>query len=439
MRIRQIKRFALTLKLAVALAAGALHANAQTLDGGGLSLGQALLAARNNFDVAFLRNAAQAAQADVVAADRAPFPTLSAKLSSMDLQNGLGEGDFWRDKRVDKGIGLDWTWERGNKRELRTQGAQLLAKAAQADVEDGEVQQLIAASSAYFDLLAAQERVAQMQGIFDSTSHIAVTAARRVAAGDLARQDALRLEIEAERAKGDVAAAQADRTRAAAALSLLLGTASSSRSPEAVARWPSLKDAVAPDALSDAALQAWIADRPDVRAADERLSAARVAVDSVGAQKKADVTWGFSVDHFPGTSTSLLELRLQMPLQHGYEFQGEAGRAQAQLRAAEGAAEKSRRAAWLDMQGLYAQLASSSSRARSFDAEIVPRARQVAEQAELAYTKGAIALGDLLDARRTLRGVLLDALAARADHAKSWMAWRLRTQPLGDWLTDPLT
>jgi hypothetical protein len=37
-------------------------------------------------------------------------------------------------------------------------------------------------------------------------------------------------------------------------------------------------------------------------------------------------------------------------------------------------------------------------------------------------------LTDLLDARRTLRTVLLEALAARSDLAKAAGAWQLRTR-----------
>ena len=57
------------------------------------------------------------------------------------------------------------------------------------------------------------------------------------------------------------------------------------------------------------------------------------------------------------------------------------------------------------------------------------RARQVAQNAELAYSKGALPLSDLLDARRTLRATALEALSARQDHAKALGAWQLRAQP----------
>jgi cobalt-zinc-cadmium efflux system outer membrane protein len=47
--------------------------------------------------------------------------------------------------------------------------------------------------------------------------------------------------------------------------------------------------------------------------------------------------------------------------------------------------------------------------------------------AELAYSKGAMSLTELLDARRTLRAALLEDVTTRADHARSLAAWQLRS------------
>lgn len=401
-----------------------------------LTLGQVLAAARNNVDVSLARSVAEAVQADLLAADHSPPPTLSAKLSSIDLENGIGEGSVLGERRIDKGIGIDWTWERGNKRQLRTLAAQHNATAALADVEETQLQQLLAASGAFFDLTAAQERVALVEQMADSTAQLASTAARRVSAGDLARQDALRLEIEAERAKGDVMTAALDRRRAALALASLLGMSGAAQSLHAQAGWPATDAMHADAALSESALKTLVDARADILAAADRAAAADAALQGASAQKKADITWGVSLDHFPGTSSSLLELRLQMPLQFGYQFQGEIGRANAQFAAARSTLEKVRRAAVLELQGLLAQQLSTAQRSQSYQQDILPRAQQVAAQAELAYTKGALALGDLLDARRTLRATGLEALAAQADHAKAATAWRLRTQSLATLLAE---
>ena len=179
-------------------------------------------------------------------------------------------------------------------------------------------------------------------------------------AGDLARQDALRLEIESERAKGDVLAAALERRRAALALASLLGMSAFAETLQTQVDWPTPVAASADADPTDGVIQGWVDARPDVRAAMERVAAAQAALEGASAQKKADITWGVSLDHFPGTSTSLLELRMQMPLQFGYQYQGETGRAQAQLAAARDGLDKARRTAWLELQGLKALLHSAA-------------------------------------------------------------------------------
>ena len=392
--------------------------------GAPLTLVQALAAARDNSDVALARHTLAAARADIATADHAPLPVLSAKAASIDLQNGVGAGNVWSRKRIDKAIGLDWTLERGGKRALRTEAAQRTADAAQADVEDVQAQQLQATLAAYYDLLAAQERARETAEMERSAGELARAAARRVKAGDLSEQDALRTHIEAERARADTLAATRDQEQAAMALAQLIATGTA---VQATADWPALPGADAPAPGGD--LGTWAEFRADVRAAMARVQASRAALDNATAQRKSDVTVGASYNHFPGTSNRLLELRVSVPLQWGYHYEGEIGRAHAELAQAQDALDKARRLALLDLQRLQQATTSAAHRAASFDAGILPRARQVAQSAELAYTKGAMPLSDLLDARRTLRATALEALAARQEHAKALGAWQLRTQP----------
>jgi cobalt-zinc-cadmium efflux system outer membrane protein len=363
-----------------------------------VSIEQALQAARNNLDVSLTQRAFDAARADVLSADHAPAPIVTAKTASIDLQNGVGPGSALSDKRIDKSIGLDWTWERGNKRELRTRSAQRAAQAAQADLDEALVQQQLAAAGAYYDLLAAQERITQVQAIAHSAVELARSAQRRLSAGDLSQQDAARSDIEAERANADLRAAQAE--------------------------WPtpilSLPNQPEPQ----------VEARPDVRAALRRTEAAQAVLESAEALRKNDLTLGTSFDHYPGTSNRLLEFRVQMPLAGlfgNYGYQGELGRATAQLAQAQDLLDKTRQSAALDISRLQQDLLAAAQRALTYQNAIVPRARQVASMAEMAYGKGAMSLTELLDARRTLRAALLEDVATRADHARSLTAWQLRS------------
>lgn len=408
-----------------------------------VNLAQALRAARQNLEVSLAQRALTAAQADIRAADRAPTPVLSGKFTQMDLQHGLGAGNALTQKRIDKSLGLDWTYERGNKRALRTQAAKAAANAAQADVEDVQLQQLLAAHAAYFDTLAAQERVEQVGAIAQSARQLANTAAQRVKAGDLAAQDAARTEIEAERAQADTVAAQLDAQRAGLFLAQLMGQTLglADKRLKVASEWPLRHDGIDSSAtesgakalpLSPGELAARVEQRADVRAAQERVQAAQAQADNAAALKRADITVGSSIDHFPGTSTRLLELRAQMPLQGflgSYNYEGEIARALAQLAQAQDILERTRLMAQAEMQRQQQELLAAAARVQTYQSDIVPRARKVAELAELAYNRGAMSLTDLLDARRTLRATLLDAITARADHARAMGAWTLRTAP----------
>jgi len=391
-----------------------------------VSLQQALQAARDNLDVALARRGLAGARADVLSADRAPFPTLSASVSQIDLQNGNGGGNPWSEQTLDKSIGLDWTWERGNKRELRTRTAQRAADAAQADLDETAIQQQLAALSGFYDLLAAQERAGEVGQIERSAAELARVAGRRLQAGDLSAQETARTEIEAQRALSDLRQAELEQQRAALVLWQLTALSPRPEQLQAQTEWPALP-AVPPSAP---ALDELIEARADVRAARARVEAAQAALDNSSAQKKSDITWGVSYDHYPGTSTALVALRMSMPLQWGYGYEGEIGRATAQLALAQDALDKTRRLARQELQRLQFEVQSAAARATAYDSEILPRARRVAEGAELAYRKGALSLTDLLDARRTLRATVLDAIAARSDHAKALGAWQLRTGTL---------
>ena len=397
-----------------------------------LTIEQVLQAAGHNLDVAAVRRAYEAAQADILAADHAPLPVLSAKAGSIDLRSGVGGGSWLQDKRIDKGVGLDWTWERGNKRGLRTQTSRQAAQAAQADWQDAISSQRILALQAYYDWLAAHLRVEEMQGIAASTQALARASQRRLQAGDVSAQDAARTDIEAARAQADVRQAELERQRAALALAPLIVWPGQPLQWRPRSEWPSGGSA---DAVqqAQARLDDLVEQRPDVQAARERAQAAQSALQLARAQQSNDITWGGTVDHYPtvtGTATRQMELRLQMPLQWGYRFEGEIGRASALHSQSQDLLERTRLGARAELQTLLQAWDAARERLQTYERDILPRAQRVAQQAELAYTQGALTLTDLLDARRTLRTTRLEAIAAQADFAKAQGTWQLRTSPV---------
>ena len=423
MSIRHLFPVGAALALAATLAGPPAQAQGAAAAANALDLPQVLQAARQNPEAQAARRAAQAARADVLVANRAPAPTLSAGASSIDLQRGTGTGSYWASRRLDKSLGLDWTWERGNKRGLRTEAAERAAEAAQADSQDMGVQQQIGALGAYYELLAAQERQLAVQALADSAQALARSAELRLKAGDLSAQDAARTRIEAERAQADLQSAKLAQLQASQLLAGWIGQNAPAQGWQASGPWPAARSASAPD------VEALLEQRPDVIAARARVAAAQALVEGAQALRRADPTLGATFDHYPdGQQTNrLLALRVAIPLNSGSRFEGEIGRALAQAQQAQDLLDKARVQGRAELQLLWQAWQAHSARLQTYDTQILPQAQRVATQAELAYAKGGLTLTDLLDARRTLKATQLEALAVRSDHAKALGAWQLRS------------
>jgi outer membrane protein, heavy metal efflux system len=364
------------------------------------TLRDVLESVHTGLEVRLARQSERGAEADVSTANHAPLPVLSGKVSQIDLQNGLGAGDLLGRKRIDKSIGLDWIYERGDKRTHRTRVAERTLAATQAETAETTLQQMLVAQAAYFDWLAARERVQLMRDSVELANVASRGANTRMRAGDLSAQDALRVEIDSQRVDADLQSAQLDMERAEIALAQVTSRADLTAARRAPVTWPTLPALAVPDGNAAAALETG---RADVKAAQARLDAARSGLDSALALRKVDPTWGVSFDHYPGTSNRLIELRVQIPLTFGYNYQGEVGRAQSDLSQAELTADRVLRDARSERVRLAAEARVSRERAEKFGSDIVPRATTVLKQAEFAFARGAIPLTDVLDAR-LLRG-----------------------------------
>ena len=71
-----------------------------------------------------------------------------------------------------------------------------------------------------------------------------------------------------------------------------------------------------------------------------------------------------------------------------------------------------------------ADLQAATEKLNRFDQQILTEAQKAADAAEFAYNHGATGITDLLDSRRVLRSLQLDAATVRADFAKSLAAWK---------------
>jgi cobalt-zinc-cadmium efflux system outer membrane protein len=402
--------------VALLLAVASLPGAAQSL-----RLDQAIaLAERHNHDLRLAAIGVTSAGAAVTTASAAPNPVLTLQTMNINPAAGIGAGSL-RSKTVDSTVRIDQLIERGGKRALRTQAAEHLAVAAQGDLDDARRQLRRDVAAAYYDLLAAQERAALDADAADLAGRALAAAEQRHRAGDLAGSDTGRLRIDALRARNDADDAASAVDDARRALALLLGR-DDAAGLAAAGPWPTA------DAGSLPAVDTVVEQRADVQAARARVAAAEASRDLARAGRTRDVTVGMQFEHYPASaanpqgSGNSVGIAVQVPLFVRYAQQGEIRGAEAALDAASENLDKVRQAARADVARARAQAQAAARRAARYEREILPATRRAADDAEFAFAHGALGVMDVLDVRRAWRAAQLDALAARADLAKSLSA-----------------
>lgn len=358
----------------------------------------------DNPDVALARIGIQAAEADRLRAAARANPLLT--ISDVGWRRG---GPLSRES--DWVVRLDQPIERGGKRALRIAGAEAALAAAGLDLADARRQLLTLLAASFADLTAAQRRAGLARDVAEAFRRAADLADRRVQAGDLAAADAVRARADAARALNDVGNARLDLQAARSRLAQLLGRPEDA--PRLAVDASGMPEAGALDA------QAVVATRPDVRAAAQRVEAARLALDLARAQRTRDVSIGVQLERLPESNSSAVGVALTVPLFVNYRFEGEVGRATADLDAARVALERQRQAALAELQRQRDAFDAARERERRFADEIVPLVRRAADASQFAFARGAASVLEVLDAQRQLRAAESDAIAASADRIRA--------------------
>lgn len=415
--------FVVALSLVSAWPAAA-QPNPQTLEPLSLTLQQAetrLL--QRNRDIQSAQRAVQSAQAVQLGATARPNPQVSINSLYINPHSGLGAGGL-RDKRVDTSLRIDELIERGNKRGLRMRAAQQLAQASQADLGNTTRQARVALASAYYDLLFAQRKMRLMAETAQLAEAAQAKANLRLKAGDLAASEVARIEVDTLHTENDAQQALADIATAQLALAYLIGADDVAAQLRAVSDWPALTDADI-----GLALETLIALRPDMRAAQARLDAARTLRDLARAQRTRDISVGAQLEHYPSGTDNTVGVGVSFPLFLGNHYEGDIRSAEVGVDAAQDAVARTQAQALGELNALRNALQVSAARLQRYQTGLIPAARRAADAAEFAFAHGAISAVDVLDARRVWRSIQLEALNAQSDYAKALASWRTNIQP----------
>lgn len=382
--------------------------------------------AKSNRDVIAARRAVESAGAGILQADVRPNPVVSYNASGISNTPGIGAGTL-ANKRIDNTFRIDQLLERGNKRELRVDAAQGIERAVKNDALDVLRQQLFLARGAYAELQQAQGKVEILTGIAALFARTYSAAQVRQKAGDLAAADVARVQVDYERSQNDLRVAQAELARAQLALALLIADETGAPALRATDPWPPV---TVPDAVSTRqAIVQYIDSRPDVLAAKSRIEATDKLRDLARSQRTRDVSVGAQFDRFPGNQpVNSIGFGVSIPLLFGNDYSGDIQRAEVDRYAALDALERARAVAGNEISRAASDLRAAGERRARYEGSLLAAAQRSADAAEFAFQRGATSVLEVLDARRTLRAVQLEALGARAEYAKALYAWQASLQ-----------
>ena len=370
-------------------------------------------------DVRAAAGALAATGADVITSGQGPNPQLTVGAGS--VSRNLGGGSLGN-KTLDHQIRVDQTIERGGKPALRRAAAEALREAARADLADALRRARLGVAQGYYELAAASARRDETAAAFELAGDAQRAQNLRVKAGDAAPIDATRLALDAVRVQADLRQGEADMHAARVQLSTLLGAEAWVDVLRPTDPWA--QGRVAVSIPSPGELQST-ERRPDVVAAQMRLSAAEQARELARAQRVRDVGVGLQFDHWPVSSSNAsgtgntVSVSLTVPLFVRHGLEGEIARAEADVANAREALRRAQLVARSDLAQARSRWVAAAARWRLATDELTPAAERVAAGAELAYRRGATSLLDVLDARRSLRTARIERINAEADGAKA--------------------
>ncbi len=378
-----------------------------------ISLDNAIALAEDaNIDVIRARLALKTARANLRSADTAPNPVLS--VNALQIRPSQ-VGSLSYPKLVDTIARVDVPLERGGKRQARTGSAMALINAAQGDLAGARRDMREAVFDAYYDLKAAEAKIATLQAIAQSYGESLTIATTQRKAGALSTGDLERQNVEASRARSDLMQSVTDRHAAQLALATLIGKEMEAGTLATTGDWPvaQTQGSESPDAL---AMQ-----RPEVIAAHARVEAARRDLMGAHALRYPDVTVGVQYERADGDVGvgNSVGLGVSVPIPVRNQYRGEVDAAGVALARAEAEERKATSVATADIMIARQALTEANQRRQEFEQVQLPAARKAADVAEFSYKNGATSLIELLDARRSLRAVELGAIDAQSNQAQA--------------------
>jgi cobalt-zinc-cadmium efflux system outer membrane protein len=327
-------------------------------------------------------------------------PNLYAGVSTNDYLNNNTEGD----------IGLSYLIERGGKRHDRLQAQKDITAQTRSLVADNGRGLSFQVAALFFSVQLAESTLELAEKDVKSFQETVDISAHQYQAGGISENDYLMIKLQLLQFESDLEQAQLAKIQSLSDLRQLLGYESVSQNYDVAGPFEYLP---VKGNLEDLQLKA-LQNRPDLRAAQQGVTAANSQLVLQKAIGKPDVTVQANYAHVNGLNAATLYGSIPLPIFN--RNQGEIARARFAIIQAQELEKATNGQALTDVYDAYQGLRSNDKVVLLYIATYLDVATRSRDISEYAYRHGGTSLLNFLDAERSYRATQLAYRQALASY-----------------------
>ena len=371
------------------------------------------MALAHNHALLAARTTIQQSASEEITANLRPNPVFFADWDYLPVFAPSAQNSTYLQDSTEADAGVSYLFERGGKRHYRLEAAKDQTAVTRSLVADNERSLTFQVASAYTGVELAESALDLAQQDLKSFQNTVDISQDRYKAGDISQDDYLKIKLQMLQFQTDFSQAQLARVQALSDLRQLLGY-------ESV---PADYDVAGPfeyqpvsGNLEDLQMKA-LATRPDLRAAQQGVTAANSQLQLQKANGKQDVTVQANYTHVNGINGASFYGSIPLPIFN--RNQGEIGRARYAITQAQEQEKAASDQVLTDVKDAYEGLQTNNQVIQLYQSGYLNEAQQDRDISEYAYRRGAASLLDFLDAERSYRATQLDYRQALASYLLS--------------------
>lgn len=364
------------------------------------------IALQHNHNLLAARTTIQQSQAEEITGNLRPNPTL---ISDLEYFSPSHPNTGYLSNSAEFDLGVSYLFERGKKRQHRLQAAKDITAQTRSLVADNERSLTFSVANQFVNAQLAESTLELAENDLKSFQKTVEISEIRYKTGAISEDDQLKIKLQLLQFETDYQQSMLAKAQALSDLRQLLGYESVSSDYDVAGRFDYQPVKGNVDDMQSKALQ----NRPDLRAAQQGVTAAKSQYELQKAIGKTDITGQVNYTHVSGLNT--VSFFGSIPLRVFDRNQGEILHATYAITQAQEQQKTANEQVITDVHDAYEGLRTNDKVVTLYRSGYLDVAQKDLDISQYAYQRGAASLLDFLDAERSYRATQLayrQALAA---------------------------